>query len=311
MSIVDAGSFCRAAATIHVAQPALSQQIAGLEATLGATLLHRSARGVCPTQVGKIFYREAVSILQRVEQLRGIVRSTGGEPEGSVGLGISSSLAVSLAGPLAGACRTALPKVTLRLVTGDFLRISSLIESHELDVCLVFEDTPTHGVSRKPLFRQRLYLVRPANAENVATSVSLEELAGLPLVLPAQPHTIRVALDRAFGAAEVIPNCVAEVDTFCSVLSLVKAGVASAIVPKGDFSDVPGYEALRPVVIDPPIHLTVCLISSAHMPLTSAAEAASALLGAQLEKHLSEACPPNGSASQLSSCEGAVTLIEG
>lgn len=77
VSIVDAGSFCRAAATIHVAQPALSQQIAGLEATLGATLLHRSARGVCPTQVGKIFYREAVSILQRVEQLRGIVRSTG------------------------------------------------------------------------------------------------------------------------------------------------------------------------------------------------------------------------------------------
>ncbi|MEI8703116.1 MAG: LysR family transcriptional regulator [Mesorhizobium sp.] len=291
VSIVDAGSFCRAAATIHVAQPALSQQIAGLETMLGATLLHRSARGVRPTQVGKAFYREAISILQRVERLPGIVRSTEGEPEGSVRLGMSSTLAVSLAGPLVAACRTALPKVTLSLVTGDFLRIRPLMESQALDVCMVFEDTPTLGVSRKPLFRQRLYLIRPANAENSATSVSLETLAAIPLVLPAQPHTIREALDRAFGAAGVIPNCVAEVDTFCSVLSLVKAGVASGIVPKGDFSDIPGYDGLRPVVIDPPIHLTACLMSSAHMPLTSAAEAASALLAARVEKRFSEALP--------------------
>ncbi|MES0139436.1 LysR substrate-binding domain-containing protein [Mesorhizobium sp. M0016] len=292
VSIVDAGSFCRAAATIHVAQPALSQQIAGLEARLGATLLHRSARGVCPTLAGKAFYREAVSILQQIEQLRGIVRSADGEPEGSVGIGMSSTLAVSLAGPFVSACRRALPKVTLRLVTGDFLRIRSLVESQSLDVCTVFEDTPTLGVSRKPLFRQRLYLVQPANTEDVAACVSLEELAALPLVLPARPHMMRDALDRAFEAAGVPPNCVAEVDTFYSVLSLVKAGVASAIIPKGDLSDVPGHEDLRPLAIDPPIHLTACLISSANMPLTSAAEAASALLVTQIEKHLSEARRP-------------------
>ncbi|WP_281060373.1 MULTISPECIES: LysR substrate-binding domain-containing protein [unclassified Mesorhizobium] len=298
VSIVDAGSFCRAAATIHVAQPALSQQIAGLEAKLGVTLLQRSARGVCPTQVGKAFYREAVAILQRMEQLRGIVRSTEGEPEGSVGLGMSSTLAFSLAGPLVGACRTAFPKVTLRLVTGDCLRIRSLIETNALDVCMVFEDTPTHGVSRKPLFRQRLHLIRPAHVEDVATSVSVEELATLPLVLPARSHTIRDALDRAFGVAGVTPNYVAEVDTFCGMLSLVKAGVASAIVPKGDFSDIPGYEAMRPVVIDPPIHLTACLISSAHMPLTAAAEAASALLVAQATRQTGD------SFSKMVSCTG-------
>ncbi|MCO5966479.1 LysR substrate-binding domain-containing protein [Sinorhizobium meliloti] len=288
VSIVDAGSFCRAAATINVAQPALSQQIAELETMLGATLLKRSARGVCPTQVGKVFYREAFSILQRVEQLRGIVRSTEGEPEGSVRLGMSPTLAVSLAGSLVGACRTALPKVTLRLFTGDLLRIRSLIESHALDVCMVFEDTPTRGVSRKPLFRERLYLIRATNAENAKTSVSLDELASLPLVLPVRPHTMRNALDRAFAMAGGIPNCVAEVDTFCSMLSIVKAGVGNAIVPKGDFSDVPGYGGLRPVVIDPPIYLTGCLISSAHIPLTSAAAAASALLAAQVEQHFRE-----------------------
>ncbi|MEI9899681.1 MAG: LysR family transcriptional regulator [Hyphomicrobium sp.] len=49
VKIVEAGSFSRAATTIHVAQPALSQQIAELEERLGVPVLQRHARGVRPT----------------------------------------------------------------------------------------------------------------------------------------------------------------------------------------------------------------------------------------------------------------------
>jgi LysR family nitrogen assimilation transcriptional regulator len=80
VKIVEAGSFSRAASTIHVAQPALSQQIAELELKLGTSLLQRSARGVRPTAAGEVLYREASTILRLVEQLPGIVRSSGGEP---------------------------------------------------------------------------------------------------------------------------------------------------------------------------------------------------------------------------------------
>ncbi|MEZ0096499.1 DNA-binding transcriptional LysR family regulator [Bradyrhizobium elkanii] len=160
--IVDAGSFCQAAATIRVAQPALSQQIAALEAELGVALLHRSVRGVRPTREGKVFYREATSILQQVDQLRSIVRSTAGEAEGTVRFGMSSALAASFACALMEASRTALPKVRLHLVTGDFLQMKLLIASRALDICAVLEDAPTPGVTRQPLFQQRLYLVRPS-----------------------------------------------------------------------------------------------------------------------------------------------------
>jgi DNA-binding transcriptional LysR family regulator len=71
--IVEAGSFSRAAATIHVAQPALSQQIAELEEELGVSLLHRSTRGVRPTAAGETLFREAAAILQQMEQLPGKV----------------------------------------------------------------------------------------------------------------------------------------------------------------------------------------------------------------------------------------------
>ena len=114
VKIVEAGSFSRAAATIFVAQPALSQQIAELEEQLGVSLLQRSARGVRPTAAGEVLYREASAILRQVEQLPSIVRSSGGEAQGVVSLGMSSTLAATLAGAFIEACKSALPKITLK-----------------------------------------------------------------------------------------------------------------------------------------------------------------------------------------------------
>src|ERR1700709_1661835 len=118
VKIVEAGSFSRAAATIHVAQPALSQQIAELEERMGILLLQRSARGVRPTAAGEVLYKEASAILRQLEQLPGIVRSSSATPEGAVTIGIASSLAPALAGPFIESCRKALPKITLRFTDG-------------------------------------------------------------------------------------------------------------------------------------------------------------------------------------------------
>src|ERR1700712_3653674 len=109
VKIVEAGSFSRAAATIHVAQPALSQQIHELEERLGLQLLQRSARGVTPTAAGDVLFHEATAILHQLDQLPGIVRSSGGEAEGTVSLGLASSLATTLIGPLIRRGPTPLP----------------------------------------------------------------------------------------------------------------------------------------------------------------------------------------------------------
>src|SRR5215813_12596446 len=91
--IVEGGSFSRAASIVHVAQPALSQQVAELEQRLGVELLQRSARGVRPTAAGEIFYKEASAILHQLDRLPDIIRSSTGNVEGTVHLGFVSSLA--------------------------------------------------------------------------------------------------------------------------------------------------------------------------------------------------------------------------
>src|SRR6201992_2922184 len=96
--IVEAGSFSQAARTIHVAQPALSQQIGELEASLGVPLLKRSARGVRPTLAGQRLYEEASWFLRRLANLPCVVRASGGEVEGQVSVGMPASLSTTLVG---------------------------------------------------------------------------------------------------------------------------------------------------------------------------------------------------------------------
>ena len=292
VKIVEAGSFSRAAATIHVAQPALSQQIAELEEQLGLSLLQRSARGVRPTPAGEVLYREASSILRQMEQLPGIVRSSVGETEGTVGLGMSSTLAASLGGPFIESCKTALPKVTLKFAVADSETVKARIESQTLDLALVYEDELVAKFARAPLFRQRLYLICREPLRDKAASVSLSQLAKLPLILPSQPNVTRSVLDRAFSAANIVPNVAAEADVLSSMMSTVRTGVGHAIIPKGDLTDIGGGDMPRPLLIEPPLHLTASIISSSDFPLTSAGEAVRNVLAQFVNQHLRIAKPP-------------------
>ncbi len=68
VKIVDIGSLTQAAEVLHIAQPALSQQVATLEGELNQQLLIRTKRGVTPTGAGKILYTHARAILRQCEQ---------------------------------------------------------------------------------------------------------------------------------------------------------------------------------------------------------------------------------------------------
>ncbi|EHK66622.1 LysR substrate-binding domain-containing protein [Achromobacter arsenitoxydans] len=278
VKIVEAGSFSRAAALISVAQPALSQQIAALEEELGVTLLHRSARGARPTAAGAALYTEAASILSRVERLPGIVRSAGDEVQGVVRVGMSSALASFLAGELMEKCRASQPGISLCFCSDASGQLGSRIRDSSLDLALVFEDDPCTGFERRPLFRQRLFVVSPRRPGRPPSGMRFEQLADMPLVLPAHPNIMRGKLDRLFTQAGILPQIVAETEVFSGMLSAVQAGIGNTILPLGDFSGVPGHAMVWAVLLEPPVYLTATLIASDEMPLAPPAVAVRTLL---------------------------------
>ena len=291
VKVVECGSFSRAASTIHVAQPALSQQIAQLEEQLGVSLLLRSARGVRPTAAGDVLYREASSILRQLEEIPGIVRSKGGVAEGAVRLGMSSTVLATAPASFILECKAELPNVALILAVSDSPTIKSRVRSNELDLGLILEDELAPTFIRKPLFKQQLYLVS-RGPRSKATAVSHAELAAMPLILPPQPNMTRTALDRAFAAAGLSPNVVMEADVVSNILSSIRAGIGSSVLPKGDLTDLSGSDLAKPIGLDPPLYLTCSLISSDNFPLTDAGESVRDLFTGFVERHLRKTSAP-------------------
>jgi LysR family nitrogen assimilation transcriptional regulator len=291
VKVVECGSFSRAASTIHVAQPALSQQIAQLEELLGVSLLVRNPRGVRPTAAGDVLYREASSILRQIDEIPGIVRSQGGVAQGAVRLGMSSTVMPAAPASFMLECKAVFPNIALIMAVSDSPTLKARVRAHELDLGLILEDELAPTFVRKPLFLQQLFVVSPPPSSGAA-SVSMQELAAMPLILPPQPNMTRTALDRSFAALGLTPNVVMEADIVQNIITNVRAGVGSSVLPKGNLTDLSAADLAQPMPIDPPLNLTCSLISSDNFPLTDAGEAVRDLFTRFVEHYLRDTAAP-------------------
>jgi LysR family nitrogen assimilation transcriptional regulator len=292
VKIVDAGSFSRAASVVHVAQPALSQQIAELEERLGVMLLQRSARGVRPTAAGEILYKEASAILHQLDQLPSAIRPSSDEPEGTVSLGFVSSLAPKLVGGILEECRASLPKVTIRMSDADSLGLESRIAAGSVDLAILYEDEFATALTRKPLFRQKLYVISLEPLPGLTHVVSLRRIAEMPLVLPGRANGRRALIERVFADAKLKPNIALEADSLSSEMWAVRNKIGCTILPVGDMSHFGPNAFAKPLLIEPPIHFTCSLVHSADFPLTNAGEAVRDFLLGFIERRVSQADMP-------------------
>ncbi|MCO5131579.1 MAG: LysR substrate-binding domain-containing protein [Xanthobacteraceae bacterium] len=292
VKIVEAGSFSQAARTIHVAQPALSQQIGELEAALGIPLLERSARGVRPTAAGQRFYDEAASILRRYQALPGLVQSTGGEVAGVVSLGMPASLSTMLVGPFIEACRARYPRIVLKFIDGDSEFLRHEVEKSRLDLALGFEDEFFPVVLRRPLFRQNHYLICPKASAPRGPTISIQDVAKIPLILPGGSNARRIVIERAFAQAGLKLNLAAESVTVASELSAVRSGAASTILNLGDMSGFSAQDFAVPILIEPTFYMTCSLLWSNDRSLLMAADRVRELLIGFLKDYIHQTRRP-------------------
>ncbi|MES3001820.1 MAG: LysR substrate-binding domain-containing protein [Pseudomonadota bacterium] len=231
LGVCEAGSFLKASARLHVAQPALGQQMSALEDELGARLLFRSSKGVTPTSAGKTFLEHARLVLADVERASLAVREAGAVPSGSVALGLPTTVAPGATLPILRACRERLPQVRLKIVEAysDFLK--EWLQSGRLDVAILFGDKPESGLSKRTLLDEQLVFVTSANAAELPRKLSLQKIAQCPLVLPSSEHGLRRIIEDACAPLGLVLDVVAEIDSLSSVKKATEAGIGSTILP--------------------------------------------------------------------------------
>ena len=117
--VVEAGSFTKAAATLHVGRATVTELVQQLEARLRVQLLHRTTRRVHVTPEGSAYYERVVSLLADLEDAETSLGSALGAPRGRLRVDVPSPLARLLLVPALPAFHARYPDIQLHLGVSD------------------------------------------------------------------------------------------------------------------------------------------------------------------------------------------------
>lgn len=279
IAVSEAGSLLKASAQLHVAQPALGQQMAALEHELGARLFERSSRGMALTAAGSLFLGHARLVLADAERARLAVRESIDAPHGEVVIGLPTTVALIATLPILSACRDRLPRVRLKVVDGYSGFLKEWLQSGRLDMALLYGEAPEAGLEKRPLLDDRLVLVTSAANTRMPAKLTLRKLAQWPLVLPGREHGLRRLIDDACAPLGVQLDIVAEIESLGSVKRAAEAGIGSTILPAGAVAEEVAARRLRTATIESPF-MTRRVVRATHLtrPQTVAAAAVNALV---------------------------------
>ncbi|MDX3911728.1 MAG: LysR substrate-binding domain-containing protein [Sphingobium sp.] len=254
-------NFSKAAAALFISQPALSQQIAELEAELGAPLFHRKGRLMRLTQAGEIYRTYAVKAIAEVHAGRIALDELAGMTRGRLRLGVSQSLVHRLLPPILGEFIERYPQIEIEVVEQAPADIEKGLAEGVLDVGLAFAPAILDDTELEPLLEERLVLVmRSSEALAGRESVRLAELDGKRLVRMTDNFSTRHLIDRYFITANAVPNFAYETNSIEVMRGIAAMSDVMAIIPEGAVSSDYGL-AVVPLTDPTPIRVTALLWS--------------------------------------------------
>jgi DNA-binding transcriptional LysR family regulator len=227
--------FGRAATRLHIAQPALSQQIKQLEQDVGAVLLERTTRQVRLTGTGAAFVGHARRVLDEIERARTSVLLTECGERGEIRVGVTGAITWRLLPRVARTYRERYPLVRMELHPAVFsgAHIGALHDGR-IDVGFLRAPVPSGPLASRVIVNESLVAVLPeghplAHQREVALAdLSNENFVSYPSM---QGSALRDAAVHACYSAGFTPRVVQEAPDTHTVVALVGAAVGVALLP--------------------------------------------------------------------------------
>ncbi|HEX2438873.1 MAG TPA: LysR family transcriptional regulator [Methylomirabilota bacterium] len=246
VAIVDAGGFARAAARLHLSQPALSRQVHALESELDLRLFDRRGRRVQLTGDGEDLLSRARRLLADVQAFSERARALRGGETGVLRVGATPQAIETLLAPFLRAHRRRHPGVEVTLVEDGGARLPGRLERGEVQLAQI--PAGDARFSTRLLFPLYVLAVQPAarRARRPAV-IEITALADTPLVLLRRDFGSRAWFDAACEIAHVRPRVVLESGAPHTVVALARTGHGIAVVPSNALLPSRGLDVV-PVV---------------------------------------------------------------
>ncbi|MGP4020315.1 LysR family transcriptional regulator [Saccharopolyspora sp. 5N708] len=234
VAVIDHGSVTRAAQSLYIAQPSLSQAIRSLERQLGVQLFHRTGRHLVLTSDGEAFAEPARRILLDVDRARGAVQDVRAMDSGRLDIAALATLAAHPLPELAGEYRRRHPGVLLNIIDpGGSTRVVDEVRRGHAELGLTRLASAQHKSSliAHELDTQEIVLALPPElAEALPDPVPLDAVAGIPLVLEFTDTTTRPLVDEVLDTA--VQTVAVECANRQAIWDLVAHGAGATFLPR-------------------------------------------------------------------------------
>jgi DNA-binding transcriptional LysR family regulator len=235
VAVAEQLHFRHAAELVHVAQPALSQQIRQLEEEVGVTLLERSHHKVRLTPAGKSFYENAQRILNQTNQAVSDARKVENGEAGILRIGFVSTAAITVLPDAMKKLQLQVPSADVELMelaAGE--QIDGLYRD-QIDIGFLHARLMEDVLETRVVAREHLIVAVPASS-NLAHQqrINLKNLASWTAIMPAR-HASSGFYENvrlAYQMAGVVPERVHHTRLLQNGLLLVGAGVGVSLVPE-------------------------------------------------------------------------------
>lgn len=275
IKVLELGSLSRAAEAVGLSQPGLSQQITSLEQFFGVRLLHRTTKGILPTDAGVALQQRCRAILGQFDAACADIARITQNPSGILSVGLPNSIAEILSIPLVDRVKKELSGVDLHIHPLPNNLINDHLVGNRISFALFLgpqenKSLRAFNVGQESMF----FLTAPGSPlAEAQTPVRAQEIVGREFALPYRPQRIRLLADAFMAKSACHLTVAAEVDGLSNLLALASSGRYDTILPwSAAFREVlAGRLVARE--LDQKVTRSISLCLSPSMPLSAAGEA--------------------------------------
>ncbi len=235
LAVAEHGNFTRAAESLHVSQPTLSQQIIQLENLLGVELLDRSGRAVKVTDAGRAYIQHARRALRELDAGRRAIHDVQDLARGELRLATTPTFTAYLVGPLLAAFHARYPGIMVRLKEMSLDTIAAAVAADEVDLAIAFAvSRPADDIECTPLLVERLNVVVGAQHKFAACTgpVTPQMLENEQLGVLSLDFVTRGHVDDYLRAQGIVPRIAIETNTISALIEVVRRSDVVTVLPE-------------------------------------------------------------------------------
>ncbi len=253
--IACAKSISKASDILHISQPALTKQIQNLENYLNSKLFIRTQKGVLLTSVGERILKDVKNGLNALELAEKKINSLNNLTEGTIRLGISTTLAKSFLMPYIRAFHQKHSKIVFEISTDPTSTLKKELKRGHLDFIIakfplkINDDLEYIKIN----YLHDIFIVSKDYQELINKSVSLQELANYPILLQKQPSSSRDYIEDYCSKNNIKLKSIMEIASSNLLIDFAKIGYGIGVVTKEYVQKELEKEELFEINIEPQI----------------------------------------------------------